>query len=590
MNKNKMINQKHMQVNGDQDLSDAKQYFLKILGLNLKNIEAIKNLAFISLKQNNIHEAEIYLKKFLELNFDIVMLQNLFQVLLVQKKWSEIISLGFQQIQLKKYNQHILKIYGVAFREQGFFDDAKNIFEKLISEFPYFIEGHITYGYTLNANNNYKEAIKIFLKGISLNKNNFEINYNLGLAYNNLKEYPSAAKYLKKASEINPNYFNLWMTLAETYNKLKEYHASDEAISHCLRLDPKNHIIFLQYALINKARGNIEQSEKLLIEALSIKPEDIEIHFQMAIIKFMLGKYKEGLSFYKYRVIRNEKYGMFDDFELPKLYKNDYILVGFEQGIGDQLLFFRLMHEFLDKFNDVTYVCLDKTYTLFNNYFSQLKVIKESDYHKNIQKYTHGYKKINLGSILNYITDIPHALKKSKNLQSKNYQRKKIKEKIIIGLSWTSSNMKMEGYKNIKLSELLPLLDDQRANYYSIQYGDIRNELDAINKTLKNKIIHNNKLDLYNNLDSAIELVSECDLVITTSNLNAHLAGTLGIPTLLLTPFGYGRLWYWYESNKNSRSTWYKSVEFLKQDESYSWESAIVEAKKRISKLFNSNQ
>ena len=585
---NKRLNQKHIQVNSDHALSDARQYFLKILGLNPKNIEAIKNLAFIYLKQNKVDGAEIYLKKFLELNFDIVMLQNLFQVLMVQKKWSELISLGFQQIQQKKYNQHILKIYGVAFREQGLFDNAKNIFDKLISEFPYYIEGYISYGYTLNANYNYTEAIKIFLKGLSLNKNNFELNYNLGLAYNNLKEYRSAAKFLKKASEINPNYFNLWMTLAETYNKLNDYPSSDEAIRHCLRLDPENYLIFLQYASINRARGNIERSEILLDEALSIKPDDIEIHFQMAIIKFMLGKYKEGLNFYKYRVIRNEKYGMFDDFELPKLYKDDHIILAYEQGIGDQLLFFRLMHEFLDKFKYVTYICLDKTYTLFNNYFSQLKVIKESDYQKNIQKYSHGYKKINLGSILNYITDIPQALKQSKNLQPKNYVSKKIKEKIIIGLSWTSSNMKMEGYKNIKLNELLPLLDDQRVNYYSIQYGDIRNELDAINKTLKNKIIHNNKLDLYNNLDSAIELVSECDLVITTSNLNAHLAGTLGIPTLLLTPFGYGRLWYWYESNKNSRSTWYNSVEFLKQDESYSWESAITEAKKKITKLINS--
>jgi len=566
------------------EIIQAKKYFSKILKKNPQNTEALKNLAIISLKQNQIKDAEFYLKDFLSLTFDLPMMQNFLQVLSIQKKWSELIDNAKNLMLQKRYNQNILIIYAIGLREAGEFNEAKIIFSKLITEFPNFVQGYISYGFSLNASGFYSKAIQIFLKGLGIEKDSFELNYNLGLSYNNLNDYQNAIKYLKIASDINPKYFDLWMTIAVAYNKLLDYKSSDDALFHCEEIESNNYLLASQKAGIYRSRENLVEAEKFYYQALKIKPADIETSVEMAITKLMLGKYKEAVNYYRYRVIRNEKYGIFNDFDLPDLYENDPIIIAYEQGIGDQLLYFRLIPEFLNHFKNVTYICLDKTFSIFSNLVKGIKVIKESDYFENNKNYQNGHKKINLGSILNYIPDIEKALHQVNNLNFKRYKNlKSNRKKIKIGISWRSTNQKMENYKNLTLNELSPLLEFYDVSYVSIQYGDVEKELDEFNKSIKNKISYDPKIDLYNDLDASVNIIADCDLIITTSNLNAHLAGTLNVPTILLTPYGYGKLWYWYDDNKISR--WYSSVEFVKQDEDYSWENAILKAQKKISRL-----
>jgi tetratricopeptide (TPR) repeat protein len=576
------------QIPNKNELIQAKTYFNKILQKNPYNTDALRNLSIICIKQNQIVEAEVYLKDFLSLTFDQPMMQNFLQVLSIQKKWDELINNAKNLISEKRYNQNILIIYAMALRESGEFNKAKKIFIKLISEFPNYIQGYISYGYSLNANGFFSEAIKVFQKGLGIEKNSFDLNYNLGLAFNNLNDYQNATKYLKIASEINPNYFDLWMTIAVSYNKLQDYKSSDEALTNCNQLMPNSHLVAFQKAGIYRSRENLIDAEKFFYQALKITPDDIETHVEMAITKLMLGKFKEAVNYYRYRVLRNEKYGIFNDFNLPEISKNDPIIIAYEQGIGDQLIYFRLMPEFLNYYKDVTYICLDKTYSIFSNLIKNIKVIKESDYLENNKNYENGYKKINLGSILNYIPDIEKALHQVNNINFNSYKNFNDKrKKLRIGISWRSTNQKMENYKNLTLNELSPLFGFNDVSYVSIQYGDVKKELDEFNKSIKNKISYDPKIDLYNELDASVKLIANCDLIITTSNLNAHLAGTLNVPTILFTPYGYGKLWYWYDDNKISR--WYSSVEFMKQDENYSWENAIHKVQKKISVLMKNH-
>ena len=77
---------------------------------------------------------------------------------------------------------------------------------------------------------------------------------------------------------------------------------------------------------------------------------------------------------------------------------------------------------------------------------------------------------------------------------------------------------------------------------------------------------------------SLASLIDICDFVITVSNTNAHLSGSLGKKTYLLLPKGKGRLWYW--SSENKKSNWYPSIEILQQNVAGSWESVINKLRK----------
>ena len=66
----------------------------------------------------------------------------------------------------------------------------------------------------------------------------------------------------------------------------------------------------------------------------------------------------------------------------------------------------------------------------------------------------------------------------------------------------------------------------------------------------------------------------------TSSNINAHVAGSLGVRTFLLAPFSRGRHWYWY--NLVNHSLWYPSVEIFTQSRTGDWAGAIKDVHLKI--------
>ena len=87
-------------------------------------------------------------------------------------------------------------------------------------------------------------------------------------------------------------------------------------------------------------------------------------------------------------------------------------------------------------------------------------------------------------------------------------------------------------------------------------------------------------IDLFNDIDTLFSLVDACDFVLTTSNINTHIAGAIGKKTFLLAPFSRGRHWYWHDNLK--QSLWYPSVEIFTQSKAGDWSEAIKEVHQKI--------
>lgn len=112
-----------------------------------------------------------------------------------------------------------------------------------------------------------------------------------------------------------------------------------------------------------------------------------------------------------------------------------------------------------------------------------------------------------------------------------------------IGLSWRSSNAAYGAQKSLALADLGPLLRARPDLFWvDLQYGDTAAERAEVGDLLW----HDPAIDPLRDLDAAAAQYAALDLVITTSNTAAHLAGALGVPTWLLLPApGFGLLWYW---------------------------------------------
>ena len=85
--------------------------------------------------------------------------------------------------------------------------------------------------------------------------------------------------------------------------------------------------------------------------------------------------------------------------------------------------------------------------------------------------------------------------------------------------------------------------------FVDLQYGDTEEARDELHRLHGLEIAHFDDVDLHDDLEGLAALCNACDLVITVSNVTAHMAGALGRPVWLLLPMP-GAAVYWFSGGK----------------------------------------
>ena len=147
----------------------------------------------------------------------------------------------------------------------------------------------------------------------------------------------------------------------------------------------------------------------------------------------------------------------------------------------------------------------------------------------------------------------------------------------LVGISWmTTKSFKYADSKSIPLHLWRGILSTPQAKFVSLQYGDAAEEIANMNEMLDDKLIRDTDIDPNSDLDDFAAQVAAMDLVITTSNTTAHIAGALNIPALVLTPLGFGGFWHWFLDRDDS--PWYPSVRLLRQAKRGEWGEVLERA------------
>lgn len=139
--------------------------------------------------------------------------------------------------------------------------------------------------------------------------------------------------------------------------------------------------------------------------------------------------------------------------------------------------------------------------------------------------------------------------------------RERFGNRRLVGISWRSFRAGWGSrHKSLSLPDLATTLAVPDLAWISLQYGDVRDELAAAATSAPLWV--DDAIDPTGNLDDLAAQIATLDLVVTTSNSTAHLAGALGVPVLLLLPIPLSVFPYWgYEG---TRTSWYPSVHILR--------------------------
>jgi len=311
----------------------------------------------------------------------------------------------------------------------------------------------------------------------------------------------------------------------------------------------------------------------------------------LGLLYLVYKKFKEAWKYIDSRILlKNEiditkRYDMLKklidlDVNKKELKKDEKIIILLDSGIGDIILGLSMLKEFHKKFKNISAEVDHRLVNLFKRSFPNIEFYAV---HENKHEFLIDYdlslfdKGIYWGSIGKYvrqkIVDFPKQkiayLKPNGNKVIEIENKLKKGKEIICGISWKSSGVSGR-YKTTTLEKLIPILSIKGIRFIDLQYETKNNLVKTAHEKkelLKNqsiKIEEYKDIDKLDDIDGLTALIENCDIVVTASNVTAHIAGALGKKTFLFVPFSQGRLWYWEE--EGDQSIWYPSVKIFRAE------------------------
>ena len=439
------------------------------------------------------------------------------------------------------------------------------------------------YAMRLVQENKINEALSYYKKSISIDTNQPPIYFYIGLIYKELKEYIKAIEFFNIAVDLKYNDPELYFNLANTQIKLNNLTESCLNYKKAILLNPQSDEYHNNLSLILKDLGRLDESLVAINQAILLNPQNDEFQWNKATFLLALKNFKEGWHLYEKRhsVKKISLYNLKST--KPKWNGETNIgrlFIWSEQGIGDQILFLSLLFEVLKSNNQIIVSTDKRLIKLLERSFKKIKFISSESHFSEIN-FDYQISLSSLGSIYRKSHESfksqPYSFLKANKIKS---LKKQLGDNKVFGISWLSLNKELGQFKSIKLEDLLPIFNINNVTFVSLQYTNEDLKIKNFNNFYGTNILNIKNIDKFNDIDSLISLISDCRLIITTSNVTAHLAGALGIKAYVLVPFGRGKIWYW--SDQDQKSLWYPSIKIFNQSPNGSWKDAILNIEKEI--------
>jgi tetratricopeptide (TPR) repeat protein len=613
------------------ELQKADKIYKKLLNQNPENFEILFNYAVLNFDLKNYIKSENLFKKAILLNAYNHQVFNGYGVLLKElNKDEEAAENFYKSIEIKddylnahlnlfqiykKYNnqEEMLKIidkiisikpnFPIMYHEKASilqdlekFDEAISAIETVFEYEKDSIENYLRLYDIYNKKKSFgkceeisKKVLSILEKKIETDDKNSNLYFQLATSYQKFKKLEIAKKYLKLAIELDPSKQFFYFSLAVLQQEMKEFINAKENFEKAIKIEPLNLYSNISYAILIKDEfGQLEKAKKIVLKFDKLFPNNIHITTLKAWILLNEGNYKNGWKAHNAHIAK-----MKNHMKLPtsKLWKREKLegnlLVWSGQGIGD-FIFFSKMVGLLDNYaKKILFICDKRLVPIYKRYFATInpeKFIIEEQYQK--ERFSKHIASEMLGEFFaNSIKEINHfsneKLTPSKewNLEIDKFLSNLPKNKLNVGLSWSTLNTEEHDKKNVPLDKFSELFKKENVNFINLQFGDVKKEISSFEKKNKVKFYEYKNLNITKEIDKLMGLINKLDLVITIQNSTAHISLSIGKKTFVLLSYKPPRF-YWYGSNPE-KSYWYPEATLYRQkNASHDW----IEILNKVSK------
>lgn len=413
-----------------------------------------------------------------------------------------------------------------------------------------------------------------------------------------IKYYSEAFNGVKNNSLFTREHITLTVDILSGWGAcLINLHKPQQAIvilEAAAELDSLNPLVHKNLASAYTSTNNLEKAIDSVRKAQ--RSDDLEVVadsiYQEGMLELMRGNYQKGWRLHEHRMqtkqFASTRLIKTPHWEGQTLQDGESILVYQEQGIGDTLQFSRYLPLVATRANEIDIEVMANQYQKWEDPRTEPKSIRQfiHNNYKDVirQSYVKGWNSPDYESYSYVVSfmSLPRIFRTTLESipeipQFKAYEPTISPPKANIGILWQGSKEHKNDYnRSVPLSYIKSLITQHSdKTFLSLQLEP--------NAELNNLPNLKQLGESISNIDDTLTLLQSCDLVVTVDSMIAHLAGSAGIPTVVLHAFSPD--WRWMLDRPDT--PWYPSIYNIRQTSIQNWDSVFTALDKHLETVFD---
>lgn len=477
---------------------------------------------------------------------------------------------------------------GVAFQNAGDLQSAERSYLAVLKQRPRDPDALHLLGVLYGRRGDLKAGYAQIQKALAVRDDFSDAHVNSAAMAAQLGDLGTAERHLRRALQFQPAlalaHFNLGAVLREQGRTAEAI----DAFRNAIQFDPRDVQKHLELVRTMRIAGDLAGQRAAAEAALKIAPGHSVLELMLSEALFGLSDFKGGWRSYQCRFKSAENAVVPRNYPIP-LWRGEplagrSILIWTEQGIGDEALYANMFTDVIATAQRCVIQCSPRMASLFRRSFPKAEIYDRDLSSDEIRGIDFQSPAASLGEWLRAdIASFPrNAGYLTANAELRETLRNKYgRENLLVGFAWRSSarahNIEVQNAadKSINLQDWGPIFQVPGVTFVNLQYGECAAELDMAAKGFNARIIRDEAVDPVANVDAYAAQIAAMDVVISSSNTAAHLAGALGVPTFCMLPIslGRGRRWYWFA--EQGRCPWYPATQLFPQRRDRHWAAVI---------------
>ena len=484
--------------------------------------------------------------------------------------------------------------WGAALRENGRVDEAIPLLERALALQPNLMGALNNLGIAYAARARTAEAIALYKRALALNPDAHEVLTNLGNALASQGEYAEAEGYYRRVIELQPDRADAYSNLGLMLQERDDAAGALASYERALALDPGHADAIANVGFLLESQGRRDEAMPHYRRALEANPRNARAALNLGTAHLYRGEFAAGWDLVEQRFdtvppVTPRRTAM----KQPFLAASDFggghrVALWREQGVGDQLLHASLVPELEARGEEFVLEVDARLVPAFHRSYPKWRMTTieamESDF-------VDCDRQLALGSLPRLLRrdrasfeHQPRTLLSADPARVAAYREQLGSAGRVIGISWRSFQPKARARVGRNKSAPLETFGDlsrrSGVRLLDLQYGDTAAEREEFARN-GGRLERLESLDLFNDLDGVMAAIAACDVVVTTSNVTAHLAGAIGKRTLLFYLRAQPTFYYWVP-DATGHCLWYPSVEIVSAPSVQTWTQALALVDERL--------